>query len=190
MRFTANQGSNQLKCIAEINDYAIKKKIFSRMQSGPVRLVRILPVFITGIEKERIDGSQNRQPRRQGSGPLAVIEDRDDDFKDWVRQVLAHLEKPYQRLKLPLDIQGTAFQRRLWHVLRDIPAGSTASYAEIAQKIGRPGAARAVARACASKKSPSPSPATGWSGKTARWAVTAGGLKKSGLYWTAKPVRL
>lgn len=57
---------------------------------------------------------------------------------------------PNQGLELPLDIQGTAFQRRVWLALQDIPSGSTASYAEIAARIGNPKAARAVAQACAS----------------------------------------
>ena len=50
---------------------------------------------------------------------------------------------------LPLDVQATAFQRRVWEALRAIPYGSTRSYSEIAQSLGRPQAARAVARACA-----------------------------------------
>ena len=51
--------------------------------------------------------------------------------------------------ELPLDIQGTAFQERVWRALRDIPRGATASYAEIAARIGAPKAVRAVAQACA-----------------------------------------
>src|SRR5262249_56768033 len=49
----------------------------------------------------------------------------------------------------PLDVQGTAFQKRVWEELRRIPYGQTASYGEIARRIGRPSATRAVARACA-----------------------------------------
>jgi len=55
-------------------------------------------------------------------------------------------------LKLPLDIRGTAFQQRVWQALRDIPAGSTVSYGEIAARIGAPKAVRAVAQACAANK--------------------------------------
>jgi O-6-methylguanine DNA methyltransferase len=50
---------------------------------------------------------------------------------------------------LPLDLRGTPFQRLVWAALREIPPGATATYAEVAARIGRPGAARAVARACA-----------------------------------------
>lgn len=52
-------------------------------------------------------------------------------------------------LTFPIDLRGTPFQRAVWGALRDIPPGCTATYAEIAARIGRPGAARAVARACA-----------------------------------------
>jgi AraC family transcriptional regulator of adaptative response/methylated-DNA-[protein]-cysteine methyltransferase len=64
--------------------------------------------------------------------------------------VVAFVEDPKTGIDLPLDIRGTAFQHRVWDALRRIPVGSTASYAEIAEKIGAPGSARAVARACAS----------------------------------------
>ena len=50
---------------------------------------------------------------------------------------------------LPLDIRGTAFQQKVWNTLRTIPAGATASYADIAREIGQPNAVRAVAGACA-----------------------------------------
>jgi AraC family transcriptional regulator of adaptative response/methylated-DNA-[protein]-cysteine methyltransferase len=82
----------------------------------------------------------------------AAIMDNDDIFKTWVKQILAHLESPRRSLNLPLDIQGTAFQRLVWTALREIPPGSTASYADIAAKIGHPKATRAVAQACASNK--------------------------------------
>ena len=56
---------------------------------------------------------------------------------------------PDRGLNLPLDIQGTAFQQRVWQALQAIPPGTTVSYAEIAQQIDRPKAVRAVATACA-----------------------------------------
>ena len=59
------------------------------------------------------------------------------------------VEKPALGLDLPLDIRGTTFQLRVWEALRRIPAGDTASYAEIAARVGRPKACRAVAAACA-----------------------------------------
>jgi AraC family transcriptional regulator of adaptative response/methylated-DNA-[protein]-cysteine methyltransferase len=59
------------------------------------------------------------------------------------------VEAPALGLGLPLDVRGTAFQQRVWQALRKIPAGSTASYTDIAKRIGSPKSARAVAHACA-----------------------------------------
>jgi AraC family transcriptional regulator of adaptative response/methylated-DNA-[protein]-cysteine methyltransferase len=81
--------------------------------------------------------------------PKAQFADGDRVFADRVDEVLAFLESPGRGLNLPLDVQGTAFQRRVWKALQEIPAGSTATYAETARRIGEPAAARAVARACA-----------------------------------------
>jgi AraC family transcriptional regulator of adaptative response/methylated-DNA-[protein]-cysteine methyltransferase len=58
------------------------------------------------------------------------------------------VEAPAVGLDLPLDIRGTAFQQRVWQALREIPAGETASYSEIARRIGSPQSIRAVAQAC------------------------------------------
>jgi AraC family transcriptional regulator of adaptative response/methylated-DNA-[protein]-cysteine methyltransferase len=73
----------------------------------------------------------------------------DADFEDLVAKVVGFVEAPALGLDLPLDVRGTAFQQRVWQALRDIPAGKTASYAEIAARIGAPKAVRAVAAACA-----------------------------------------
>ncbi|MFM7175694.1 MAG: methylated-DNA--[protein]-cysteine S-methyltransferase [Caldilinea sp.] len=73
----------------------------------------------------------------------------DPEFVGWVQQVVDFFEAPARGCSLPLDIQGTAFQRRVWAALCQIPVGSTLSYAEVAARIGAPAAARAVAGACA-----------------------------------------
>lgn len=72
------------------------------------------------------------------------------DTVRWLSRVTEWILSPRRGLDLPLDIRGTAFQRRVWRELRRIPAGTTASYGEVARRIGKPGSARAVARACAS----------------------------------------
>lgn len=73
-----------------------------------------------------------------------------DDFAGWVEQVVAFVDDPAgAQLNLPLDIRGTAFQRRVWEALRAIPPGQTATYGAVAQAIGSPRAVRAVATACA-----------------------------------------
>jgi AraC family transcriptional regulator of adaptative response/methylated-DNA-[protein]-cysteine methyltransferase len=73
----------------------------------------------------------------------------DTAFEQWVAQVVGFVEEPRLGLHLPLDLRGTAFQQRVWRALRDIPSGQTASYTEIADRIGAPKAVRAVAQACA-----------------------------------------
>jgi AraC family transcriptional regulator of adaptative response/methylated-DNA-[protein]-cysteine methyltransferase len=90
--------------------------------------------------------------RLQARFPGAELQENDPDFGKLVGKVMALLESPRNGPDLPLDIQGTAFQRRVWMALRDIPAGSTSTYAEIAARIGNPKAVRAVANACASNE--------------------------------------
>jgi AraC family transcriptional regulator of adaptative response/methylated-DNA-[protein]-cysteine methyltransferase len=81
--------------------------------------------------------------------PMARVVAGDPTFDHWVAQAVGLVEQPALGLGLPLDIRGTAFQMRVWAALRQIPPGSTASYSEIAARIGQPKVARAVARACA-----------------------------------------
>jgi AraC family transcriptional regulator, regulatory protein of adaptative response / methylated-DNA-[protein]-cysteine methyltransferase len=84
--------------------------------------------------------------------PNAELAGDDPDFADRLKAVVELVDRPGIGLDLPLDIRGTAFQRQVWEVLRAIPIGSTATYSEVARKIGRPSATRAVARACASNE--------------------------------------
>jgi AraC family transcriptional regulator of adaptative response/methylated-DNA-[protein]-cysteine methyltransferase len=72
----------------------------------------------------------------------------DEPFERLVAQVIGFIEAPGLGLDLPLDLQGTAFQQRVWQALATIPPGATVSYAEIAQRIGAPTSFRAVAQAC------------------------------------------
>jgi AraC family transcriptional regulator of adaptative response/methylated-DNA-[protein]-cysteine methyltransferase len=82
--------------------------------------------------------------------PKAQLIGGDKSFERVVAQVVGFVEAPKLGLNLPLDMRGTAFQQRVWKALREIPAGSTASYSKIAKLIGSPKAVRAVAGACAS----------------------------------------
>lgn len=84
----------------------------------------------------------------QDKFPRAEMIAGDAGFEQLVAQVVGCIECPRVGLNLPLDVRGTLFQQRVWQALRDIPPGSTASYADIAARIGAPSAARAVARAC------------------------------------------
>ena len=82
--------------------------------------------------------------------PQAELIGGDDTFGQTIVQVIDFIESPKAQLKLPLDIQGSIFQKRVWQALQEIPSGTTVSYTQIAEKIGSPKAFRAVANACAS----------------------------------------
>jgi len=96
-----------------------------------------------------------------GDDPAALLRDLEDRFPNarlvggdaayerLVAQVVGLVEAPGRGLALPLDVRGTAFQQRVWLALREIPAGATATYSSIADKIGSPRSVRAVAGACA-----------------------------------------
>ena len=81
--------------------------------------------------------------------PRADLIGGDTEFERLVAKIVGFVEAPAIGLDLPLDVRGTAFQQRVWQALRKIPAGSTASYSDIAQRIGAPKSVRAVAQACA-----------------------------------------
>ena len=81
--------------------------------------------------------------------PRATLVGGDAEFEALVARVVGFIEAPRLGLDLPLDVRGTAFQQRVWRALREIPAGATVSYRELAERIGAPGSVRAVAGACA-----------------------------------------
>jgi AraC family transcriptional regulator of adaptative response/methylated-DNA-[protein]-cysteine methyltransferase len=81
--------------------------------------------------------------------PRAELHGGDAGFERTVATVVGFVEAPGTGLNLPLDVRGTAFQQRVWQALREIPAGATVSYAELAERVGLPSGARAVAGACA-----------------------------------------
>jgi AraC family transcriptional regulator, regulatory protein of adaptative response / methylated-DNA-[protein]-cysteine methyltransferase len=81
--------------------------------------------------------------------PNAQLKRDDSSLRESVQKILNHLEKNNPRLDLPLDIKATAFQRQVWEYLRAIPYGQTVSYGDVAKALGKPGAVRAVGRACA-----------------------------------------
>lgn len=81
--------------------------------------------------------------------PNARLIGADRDYEALIARVVGFVEAPGIGLDLPLDVRGTAFQRRVWQALQEIPVGETVSYAEIARRIGSPKSVRAVAGACA-----------------------------------------
>lgn len=84
--------------------------------------------------------------------PAAALAADDSQLGAWVDEILAYLDGARSPLDLPLDVQATAFQQRVWQALQAIPYGETRSYSQVAESLGHPGAARAVARACASNQ--------------------------------------
>ena len=86
--------------------------------------------------------------------PAADLQHDPDAIRRWVQGILRHLSGAKPHLDLPLDVQGTAFQRMVWSELQRIPYGETRTYGQIAAALGRPNAARAVAGACASNPVP------------------------------------
>jgi AraC family transcriptional regulator, regulatory protein of adaptative response / methylated-DNA-[protein]-cysteine methyltransferase len=96
-----------------------------------------------------------------GDDPKQLVQDLQEQFpkanligethgyEDLLAKVVGFMERPGVGLDLSLDIRGTAFQQRVWNALCQIPVGATATYREIAKRIGAPKAFRAVAQACA-----------------------------------------
>ena len=85
--------------------------------------------------------------------PRASIEGAADDLREWLDAAVRALTRgDARRLEVPLDVDATPFQWRVWRALQEIPYGETRTYAEIAEQIGSPGAARAVGRACATNR--------------------------------------
>jgi AraC family transcriptional regulator of adaptative response/methylated-DNA-[protein]-cysteine methyltransferase len=81
--------------------------------------------------------------------PKATLQNDEDRLYGWFERVRDFVLLPREALDLPIDVQGTAFQSRVWRALRKIPLGTTTSYGEVARRLGRPTASRAVASACA-----------------------------------------
>ena len=98
------------------------------------------------------DGPDELTEALQTLFPRASFNEGDDRFGDTTAAVVSLVDTPAKQSQLPLDIRGTAFQRRVWEALRKIPSGMTATYGEIAAAIGAHNAVRAVAGACAANK--------------------------------------
>lgn len=84
--------------------------------------------------------------------PQAELASAADDKAAVIEKVAALIDRPFANFDLPLDIRGTDFQRSVWAALGDVKSGATASYKDIAMKIGAPDAVRAVAQACGANR--------------------------------------
>jgi AraC family transcriptional regulator of adaptative response/methylated-DNA-[protein]-cysteine methyltransferase len=104
---------------------------------------RGISALYLGDSKRRLESELKRE------FPRAEIREDSKGLGRWVSAVVEHLRGRQLKLDLPLDVQATAFERRVWEELRRIPYGTTRTYTEVARAIGKPRAVRAVARACA-----------------------------------------
>jgi AraC family transcriptional regulator of adaptative response/methylated-DNA-[protein]-cysteine methyltransferase len=118
----------------------------TRTALGPL-LIAATPDGVCMIEFGADDAAL--EARLEERFPAALRIRDDAALAGHVAAVAAYIATPSQGLNLPLDVQGTAFQRRVWRALQAIPPGRTQSYGEVAAGLGQPSAARAVARACA-----------------------------------------
>jgi AraC family transcriptional regulator, regulatory protein of adaptative response / methylated-DNA-[protein]-cysteine methyltransferase len=105
----------------------------------------VCAIFLGGDPKKLARDLRERFPK-------ANLVEGDRDFEQTIAAAIALVENPHARADLPLDIRGTLFQQKVWRALTEIPLGKTSSYARVARRIGQPGAARAVASACAANK--------------------------------------
>jgi AraC family transcriptional regulator, regulatory protein of adaptative response / methylated-DNA-[protein]-cysteine methyltransferase len=118
-----------------VGDSSLGKILVARTDRG------VCAIFLDD-DSDTMIGELNRR------FPKARIVAGGAEFEDILAKIVAFAEMPQTGIDLPLDLQGTAFQQRVWNALRDIPAGETRTYGEIARKIGVPDAVRAVGTAC------------------------------------------
>jgi len=99
-------------------------------------------VYVGDAESTLLEELRNEYPR-------AEISPASDANQRWVKEIISRTEGKQPHFELPLDLQATAFQRRVWQELQRIPRGRTRTYSQVARSLGQPKAVRAVARACA-----------------------------------------
>jgi AraC family transcriptional regulator, regulatory protein of adaptative response / methylated-DNA-[protein]-cysteine methyltransferase len=122
-----------------------------RFATGPCSLGLVLAAASENGLCAILFGDERGQLVRdlQDRFPHACLAEGGEETRRILAQVVGFIEKPAQDLDLPLDPRGTPFQQRVWKALREVPAGITASYGEIAKRIGQPRDAKDVAEACA-----------------------------------------
>jgi AraC family transcriptional regulator, regulatory protein of adaptative response / methylated-DNA-[protein]-cysteine methyltransferase len=153
--------TNTQKCVSNLVDFLERpaagptfeaRRETIRFAVGDSSLGKLLvAVTATGICAILFGKSADAMSRDlQDRFPAARLIESGPDLHPVLTTVLGLIEAPASGLDLPLDVRGTPFQRQVWQALREIPAGATASYSEIAERIGAPQEAYAVGEACAS----------------------------------------
>jgi AraC family transcriptional regulator of adaptative response/methylated-DNA-[protein]-cysteine methyltransferase len=122
-------------------DYTIAKSPLGKVLVAATER-GISAVYLGGDERALLAELRDEYPRAQ-------IAPARGSYQQWVGEIVRQIEGRPSGLDLPLDVQGTAFQRRVWQELQRIPRGATRTYSQVAQSLGQPRAVRAVARACA-----------------------------------------
>ena len=113
----------------------------------------LLAVTNKGVCSVKLGDDPARLARElEGEYPKAEIIHADDELRDWISILLRRLEGDVNLPELPIDVQATAFQRRVYAELKRIPAGETRTYSQIAKRLGSESGRRAVARACATNE--------------------------------------
>jgi AraC family transcriptional regulator of adaptative response/methylated-DNA-[protein]-cysteine methyltransferase len=121
--------------------YVIAKSSLGKILVGATER-GISAVYLGDAEAKLVEELRDEYPR-------AEISVAGDSFERWVKEIVQRVEGNPPRVELPLDLQATAFQRRVWQELQRIPRGSTRTYTQVARALGNPKSVRAVARACA-----------------------------------------
>ena len=120
--------------------YAIAKSSLGRVLVGATER-GVSAVYLGDADAKLVEELREEYPK-------AEITAAGDSFERWVKEIVQRVEGNPPRLELPLDLQATAFQRRVWQELQRIPRGSTRTYTQVARALGSPKSVRAVARAC------------------------------------------
>ncbi len=133
---TYRKGGKDMKIGYSIAKSALGKVLVGATERG------VSAVYLGDAEAKLVQELRDEYPRAEIS-PAA------DSFERWVKEIVLRVEGKPPRIELPLDLQATAFQRRVWQELQRIPRGATRTYSQVARALGNPKAVRAVARACA-----------------------------------------
>jgi AraC family transcriptional regulator, regulatory protein of adaptative response / methylated-DNA-[protein]-cysteine methyltransferase len=133
---TYQKGGKNMKIGYTITKSSLGKILVAATERG------VSAVYLGDADAKLVEELRTEYPR-------AEIKAASDSFERWVKEIVQRVEGNPPRLELPLDLQATAFQRRVWQELQRIPRGSTRTYSQVAKALGRPKSVRAVARACA-----------------------------------------
>jgi AraC family transcriptional regulator, regulatory protein of adaptative response / methylated-DNA-[protein]-cysteine methyltransferase len=133
------------RMIKEVDEFPSLNQLVEAVKMSPGYLRRLFK-SATGLTPKDYANALARD--LQDRFPKAHLIGGDEKYEKLVAKVIGFIEAPKIGLDLPLDIRGTAFQQRVWKELQRIPAGKTASYSEVAKRIGFPKSTRAVAQAC------------------------------------------